>query len=91
MRAEILPTTHSARLVIGDPMSIGNETHALEALAQALAELTGERVDVAVHRAVEERLRRHLASRAHAATLARELANLTTKSQPVRRRVMAAA
>ncbi len=72
-------------------MSVGNETRALEALAQALADLTGEPVELAVHRAVEERLRRHLASRAHARTVARELANLTAKPSRTQRQIMAAA
>ena len=45
-------------------------------LAQALADITGESVDLAVRRAVQERLQRRLANRAQAMALADDLAML---------------
>ena len=50
--------------------------HDLATLAQQLAAVTGEPLDIAIRRALEERLRRRLASRAQAAALARDLAQL---------------
>ncbi len=60
-------------------------------LAQALADITGESLDIAVRRALQERLQRRLANRAQAVALADELATLGGGAQPADTGVMAAA
>ena len=76
---------------IGDTMSENAEARALATLVQALADLTGETVDLALRRAVQERLQRRLTSRAQAVALASELSCLADTPVRARRRVMAAA
>jgi len=72
-------------------MSETDDARALATLVQALADLTGEPVELAVRRAVQERLQRRLANRAQAVALASELSCLANGPAQIQLRVMAAA